>query len=122
MHIRILTQPMPAVSCKSIIQLCTLHYFGSHVFVLCSVRTNIEIIIILFIVLVPHSHYNVSNTSLWLQVLISVFLSYSVEATGWGGAAGGEIDGWVLAGHPSDAIFDKFPECNTAPPLGKSTV
>ena len=40
---------------------------------------------------------------------------------GWGGATGGEvvaIGGDVAtggeAGHPSDIIFDKFPECKTA--------
>ena len=36
--------------------------------------------------------------------------------TGGGGAAVGGANG---AGHPSDAIFDKFPECKSAKSLGQ---
>ena len=36
-----------------------------------------------------------------------------------GRASGGGAEGGALVGHPSDAIFDQFPECNTVPPLGQ---
>ena len=53
---------------------------------------------------------------IWVQML---YCGDTVAATGGGGAAGRGADGGGLTGHPSDAIFDKFPICKTTPPIGQ---